>query len=483
MKTKLDGSVTEELFKVGALSTEYRIVKGGSTVYIVYYDSVDTALVSFDTQAKTKTVIAKTDAKSDSFYSLDKYTFVDGANGDVAVLYTTTIYNEKYIENKVEEGGYSRGTETHNNLYAYKAGDAVNAETGLAGTLIGSATGYTYAVTLAGSYVFYTETTTAATATVKTFGDTAANIVANKKGVEIVNADYAKEGNYIVSLEEVYSLADGKLYKSTLIGDDKTSKQVVATSSKMSAILFVNGGNVYFTTSENKIARLALNDAKANEVIVSEGTASSAWYAPEFVEIGDKDYIFYLDNSSLGASYVKYVDLSAEVKSEDTDDDGEADLYYLESAEFIGKMIDGDKAKIVEAKIGEIANVLDGGVLPFETVDGKLTVSAVTEARDAYEKLEKEEIKELVSEESLATLAKYEKAIEMAKLYARLDGMRGYVNKTSEEQKAIKEAYAQVKAEIEKFKAGEDYETIAAYIENNMLWNYQEAVKTFEADK
>ena len=227
MKTKLDGSVTEELFKVGALSTEYRIVKGGSTVYIVYYDSVDTALVSFDTQAKTKTVIAKTDAKSDSFYSLDKYTFVDGANGDVAVLYTTTIYTEAYIENKVEEGGYSRRTETHNNLYAYKAGDAVNAETGLAGTLIGSATGYTYAVTLADSYVFYTETTTAATATVKTFGDTAANIVANKKGVEIENADYAKEGNYIVSLEEVYSLADGKLYKSTLIGDDKTAKQVV----------------------------------------------------------------------------------------------------------------------------------------------------------------------------------------------------------------------------------------------------------------
>ena len=78
---------------------------------------------------------------------------------------------------------------------------------------------------------------------------------------------------------------------------------------------------------------------------------------------------------------------------------------------------------------------------------------------------------------------KYEKAIEMAKLYARLDGMRGYVNKASEEQKAIKEAYDQVKAEIEKFKDGEDYETIAAYLENNMLWNYQEAVKTFEADK
>jgi hypothetical protein len=358
----------------------------------------------------------------------------------------------------------------------------VDAETGLAGTLIGSATGYTYSATLANGYVFYTETTTAATATVKTYGDTAANIVANKKGVEIVNADYVKAENYIVSLDEVYTLAEGTVYKSTLVGDDKVAKEIVAKSESISAILFVKDGNVYYTTSENKIARLALSNGDANEVIVSKGTASSAWYAPEIIELGGKDYLFYLDNSALGASYVKSVDLSSEVVAEDTDDNGEDDKFYLDSEVLVGKVIEADKAKIVEAQIGEITTVLENGVLSFETVDGKLTVAAVTEARAAYDALAKD-VKALVAAASVETLEDYEKAIEMANLYAKLDGMYGYVNKTSDEQTALKNAYNEVKAEIEKFKASEEYEKVSVYISNNMLWNYQQAVKTFEADK
>lgn len=481
MKTKLDGSVTEELFKVSSLSSEYRIVKGGNTVYIVYYDGDRTALVAFDASAKSETVIAKTDAMGDGLYSLADYNFVSDKDGGVAVLYTTTIYSEPYLSNKVEDGGYSRGTESYNNLYVYKAGDAVNSDTGLAGTLVGKATGYKYEVKLAENFVFYTETTTAATATVKTYGDAAANIAANGKGVEIVNADYAASGNYIVSLSEVYSVADGKLYKSTFVGDDKVEKEVVASVSTMSSILFVDGDTVYYMNSENKIARIALGDVDAKEVVVSDNTASTTWYAPEVVKIGGKDYLFYLDDSSLGASYVKYVDLTKAVTAEDTDDDGEDDKFYIEGATFIGTMLDADKASIVDAIIGNVSGELDDGVLPFEKVDGKLTVAAVTDARAAYEALSAD-AKALVGENSLTTLANYEKAISMANVYAKLDGMYGYVNKTAEEQAALKTAYNEVKNEIEKFKESSDYGTISALIDNNLLWNYQQAKDTFEAE-
>jgi hypothetical protein len=303
MKTSLDGKESEELVKVGALSTEYRIVKGDSKVYIVYYDATETALVSFDTTSKTKTIIAKTDAKTESDYSLAEYTFVTDAENDIAVLYTVTVYSEPYIASKIEEQGYARASESYNNLFAYKAGDVVDSTTGLAGTLIGNAEGFKYKVTYADGYVFYTETTTAATATVKTFGDTAKNLLANKKGVEIANASYVADTSVIVSLDEVYSVAEGKVYKSTLLGDDKTTKEVIASNSAISSVLKVTDNDVYFVTSENKIMKVAKGDADADLIQVSDDTVSVAWYAPEFITVNGKECLFYLDNSSLGASY------------------------------------------------------------------------------------------------------------------------------------------------------------------------------------
>lgn len=479
MKTSLEGKDSEELVKVGALSTEYRIVKGGDKVYIVYYDATETALVSFDTVAKTKTIIAKTDAKTESDFSLDKYTFVTTAENDIAVLYTVTVYSEPYISSKVEDKGYSRATESYNNLYAYKAGDVVDTTTGLAGTLIGSEEGYKYEVKYADGMVFYSETTTAATATAKTFGDTAKNIYANKKGVEIVNDSYVADTSVILSLDEVYSVADGKVYKSTLLGDDKTTKEVIAADSTISSVLKVTDKDVYFISSENKIMRVAKGDATADVVQISDDTVSVAWYAPEFVDVNGKEHLFYLDNSSLGASYVKYVDVTAAPTTEDTDDDGEADKFYL-TGKTIGKITDADSAKIVEAKVSAISSSLENGVLVMEKVDGALTAKAVTDARAAYNALS-DEAKKLFSEDSLATLGNYEKAVEMANVYAKLDGIYGYENKTTAEKDALKDAYNQVKDAINEFKNLEKFSTISAYIENNLKWNFQRAEELFEA--
>jgi predicted esterase YcpF (UPF0227 family) len=139
----------------------------------------------------------------------------------------------------------------------------------------------------------------------------------------------------------------------------------------------------------------------------------------------------------------------------------------------------GKFAIVTVAKINNIANVLENGVLPYETVDGKLTVKEVTDARETYEKLSKES-KEEFSEDSLAALENYEKAVEMANLYAKLDGMYGYVNLSEAEQQALKAAYDEVKEAIVEFRKSEDYTTISAYIENNTKANYDLALAQFE---
>ena len=482
MRTSLDGKQTDEFFKVNALSTEYRFVKSGDKVFVVYYDAEETALICYDTVTKTETVIAKTDDKTEKNYSLANYKFVTAENGEITVLFTTTIYSEAYIEDKAEESGYARGTEAYNNLFAYKPGDAVDETTGVAGTLIGSKTGYVYAITLAKEYAFYTETTVSATATSKTFGDSLKNILANKKGVEIKNADYVSDSNYIVSLEEVYSYADGKLYKSTLIGDDKTAKTVVATIANLSKVLDIREGEgekfVYYLTSENAVARKALGNPDAKEVIVSEGTVSSTWYAPEIIKINGTSTLFYADSSSTGASYVKAMDVTKSITAEDTDEDGENDKFYLKGATSMGIITDADKGVIVSAVISEIANVLENGVLPYEEVDGRLTVKAVTDARAAYDALS-EEVKKNFDATILSALVKYEKAIEMENVYAKLDGMYGYENATDAEKDALRSAYNEVRDKIEEFIASEDYADVIGYISNNAKWNYQQAASKF----
>ncbi len=474
MRTKLDGTDTKEYFKLSGISSEYRFVKGGNTVYIVYYDATETQLVAYDTANASKTVIAKTDAETDKDYSLAKYNFVKDATGDVVVYYTTTVYAEKYLANKVDTGNYTRATESYNNLYAYKAGDAVNAETGLAGTLIGSATGYTYEIKTAGEFTFYTETSVKSTTDVKTYGDTTKNVIANKKGVEIKNDAYVADGNIIKSLTEVYSLAENKVYRSTLVGNDKLEKQLVASKTSIASIIAVENGTLYYTNSESKILRTALTEG-ADEVILSQGTLLTSWFKTEIH--GDK--LFYLDNSSTGVSYVKCIDLSATVIEEDSDEDGKNDKFYLDSEVLVGVMTDSDKASVVASQI----NAIDGTkVLDYVEKDGALTVTAVTDARAAYDALS-EEVKKSFNETALDNLKNFEKAIEMANVYAKLDGMYGYVNKTAEEQQALKDTYFEIKDVIKKFEESENYSVVSKMIDNNALWSFQQAEKQFEADK
>ena len=476
MKTKLDGTDTTEFFTVNSLSAEYRIVKGGETVYVVYYDADETALVSFDTATSTKTIIAKTDVKTDGNYSLESYKFLDGADGGVVVVYTVSVYSEKYYEEKASQNGYSRATEDYNEIYAYKAGDKADETTGFYGKKVLGDKVNTYAISLVkNDLVFYTATPVGGTA--KTYGIKATDLYDAKVADEIKNTSYVVETNVIVSLDEVYTFADGKIYKVSLIGDDKLTKQVVASSGNVTTLLFVLDGEMYFINSTNQIIKLKLGDADAKEIRVSNDTVSTAWYPAEVVD----GKLFYLDSSAVGASYVHYVKLDAELDGDDTDDDGIVDqALCLKGAEFIGKMTEADLVTVVTAKINNIANVLESGALPYEkNAEGKFVVADVASARVAYDALS-DENKETIDPAVVTTLTNYEKAIEMENLYAKLDGMYYYNEKTAEEKTALETAYNTVKADIEAFRSSETYTAVSAYVTNNAKANYDLAVARFE---
>jgi len=242
-------------------------------------------------------------------------------------------------------------------------------------------------------------------------------------------------------------------------------------------MLFVEGEELFYVNASTQIAKIKLGEVDAKEIRVSGDTVSTAWFAAE-IACGK---LFYLDSSALGASYVHYVSLDAKVDGDDTDNDGEIDAaYHLVDATFIGKMVESDLVTIANTKITNIANNLESGTLKFEEVDGKLVAKDVSDARTAYNALSEESKKEF-SEETLATLENYEKAVEMANLYAKLDGMYGYVNLSEDDRKALKTAYDEVKASIVEFRKSENYSTISAYIANNLKANYDLAVAEFES--
>ena len=142
----------------------------------------------------------------------------------------------------------------------------------------------------------------------------------------------------------------------------------------------------------------------------------------------------------------------------------------------------------MQAKLDDIVNGLDGqGVLQFETdedgkyvknADGKIYVEALIEARTEYNALSSD-VKEKVD---ATTLENYERAVEIANLFFKLDGIETIsVNTTSGAKfDALKAAYESVKADINKYYADNEHSTIASYIPNNLKANYTKAVKMFE---
>lgn len=487
MKSKLDGTEKpQELFKYNALSVSYRIAGTADSVYIAYYDSADTALKVYSEKTGKTEVVAKTDAETNdtvgetqTYLSLGDYKFVDGENaGEAMLLYTVTVYDEKYYEDKAAKDGYSRSTANYNYAFAYKAGDVAETGVPFAGkkVLDGSEKNITYTLKLIkNGYVFYSQKDVASNE--KTFGVTLGEVGDATKTAEIKNTDLVADTTYIVSLDEVYAIdSDAKtVYKTSLKTDGRAEREtVVLKNESLSSILFKHGDNLYFYNSDNNIVRIKISDAEANVERVSLGATNSSWYKPQIITVEGKDYLLYCDATTIGSSYTYVADLAATVIAEDTDDDDKDDLFYLDGVKFMGVMTDEDSANVVADAVNDIDSTLE-----IEEKDGKLVCEKYEKAQKVYDELS-ESVKKYVGESYVTKLENCKKAMELANKYNALNDYKNYDKMTDAEKAELKTAYEAAKSAQEELKEEGVYETVRDMIPTKYKYPFQEAKKKID---
>ncbi len=501
MRTKLDGTQEKGdiFFTVDSNSAKYRFVESEGVVSIVYQDTEDSSIKVYNTADKKETVIAKTDAKNNTavtlgdktvYLSLDAITFAD-CESDVALFYTVTVYTEKYSEQAANDSSsYSRRTASYNLIYA------VNGKGKAVLVADGSKDNVKYSINLvSGGYVFLTETPENLSA--KTYAISLDTVMTeNAVKTEIVNKDYVKSGIVIKGLDEIYYLDEtstdsstgettgtGNIIKTTLVGDESIVKEKVVLASNASTLLDVKTEGqkdyVYYYNKNGEIARIELKNADADEYRVSSGTVNTSWYTPEFLTVGEKEYVFYCDTTKIGSSYVWFTDLSTAVE-EDTDDDDENDKFYFASVKVAGKMLDADKANAAVAAIEEIESVLE-----WTEVDGKRVVKSVEKARAVYNGLG--DAKEHVAENYVTKLVNAEKAVAIGNKYYALKGVKKYDDITDATVKAKYESDYKAAVELRQSYYDEygksRWETIRNMLNDEIKSYMTDAEKVFDYDE
>lgn len=480
-KTRLDGKKSEKLFTVSSHSINYRVAADGDgNAYIVYYDTENKEIVSYNCNAKKSTVIAKTDEKTnektgDEYLSLGDYKFLNNGNG-AQIVYTMTVYTQEYYSAQEEQtDSYTRETASYNYMYLYQAGkDPVCIKNGKT-----SNEKYTIKSNADG-YLFYTATPLGGTE--KTYGAKISDLIADASAAthtELYYSANVKDDMIVRSYEEVYYLDTDahKVIKTTLVKtdtvDEFNTRETILIDETLNSLIKVDAKYVYGFNTDGYIIAVELS-GEGRTIRVSERTASASWYKPETVTLNvngtDTEYMLYCDSSTEGNSYVYYSDLNKLVdpKTEDTDDDDEIDLYYLESS-FIGVMPAADRAKVVSAKIAAIEEKLD-----LKTEDGKYTADSVKKARAAYDALS-DEAKNSVSSDDLKKLTNAEKALALADAFIKLEPVIDYANLSEEKKNALKADYETAKTLVESY--GDDYTTISEFLSDNMNYFYQQTAK------
>ena len=359
---------------------------------------------------------------------------------------------------------------------AYKAGDAADQETGMLGKIVcdGESGEKTYAFTYnVNDKVFFTETPLSGT--VKNYGASVASLYGEGAKVQLETTEYAAKEVLIKDFDEAYKISGNKIIKGTMVGNDYAQREVVAIVTDATLLIDIFGEDLYYLSGGGKIMRIKLGDEQANEIVVSDSTALTGWFAPEFVTVGEKSYLFYATDSEADFGYVKFVDVNSEVKEED-------DIYSLGDSTLIGIKTEVDKASGVAALIVEASEAVDEDQalkLKKDDSNGTLYSEKLNEAIAAYNNL-KEETKALVSEDAMAIFNKLKKAVEMANVYNKLEGMYGYDNKNITEQAAVRAVYDGVKGQLQAFVDSSEYSEVQVLIPNNIKSYYTDALRKFK---
>ena len=274
------------------------------------------------------------------------------------------------------------------------------------------------------------------------------------------------------------NIEDKKVKKSYLIDSQTVYDEYLTEAENANNLIDVIDGFAYYYDSTNAIARKALVEG-SNEEKISEGSVTTTWYKPMLMDMGSAVVAVYCDNSTKGASYVKSVAVTAQnLVEEDTDDDQEIDSRYYENHMFIGLVKVADQANIFKAKINEFDGKYGSKALEYtEDTQGVLEFKPVQELRAEYDALDKK-VKSKVDDE---VIAKYEKAVTVMNLLSKVEGAGDDMVEDAELD-AFKTAYAEIKAEIEKFIDSKDYNSVKSLLKTNALWHYQEIKELVEKE-
>ena len=490
-RTSLDGKKTDTFFTISGIDTNYRMGEKDGVIYIAYFDKEDNALKVFDTKTNESVVIAKQDAETTesatmsdgkkAWLSLNGYRFV--ANGEsVNLLFTMTAYAENYYPEKAESQEYSRAEHAYNVLYSYSFGD-VKGENGVVGKVVadGSADQVKYDFTLVeDGFLFYKETSIINK--VKNYAVKLAEIDQGlTKKVKIDNETNVSALSIFNSLEEFYykdsSSETPIIYKSTLVGDDSKVREQVIPNSSVSSLLFIKGDYIYYYNSSNNLARCNYKLADANEELISEDVVSTTWYDPEFVKVGEKEFIVYCDSSTAGSSYLKFVDVNSAVKEVEDKENEENNYFTLEGQKLLGVMTDLDKAN---PTIVAINNIVSSSI-EYEVVEGEVRFTSVREAREMYNALP-EASKKAVNDVVLAKLENAETAEKLANYYYKLFKYEDYSNMSDIDKAEFARLFNEAKAYRQELvnKDQTTFSTIRDMIADDIKIYYQEAKKLVE---
>ena len=397
MRTRLDGLKSDTYFTLPSLEVEYRIVENAGKVYIVYYDTEDSALKCYDTTNKSTSVIAKTESNvAGKFTSLNSFKFVDNGYLDQATLiYTVDVFSEDYNPIKAEKDDYTRPKESYNKVFTYKAGEGRAFDNETAGTVVldGKTNELTYTLNyVKDGNVYYTQKDVYANE--KSFASKVGEIADDSKQEDLANISLATASNLIVAYDEVYSINE----EGTAIIKKSMKKKGTALDEKVaicsvSSLLFVDEGYIYYVNTETELMRIKLSDEDSVVELVATGTVATSWYAPKTIEINGETHLFYCDTTTIGSSYMSYINLeTATLVKEDTNDDQKEDKFYLEGNKQIGKLLEGDKANVFV----DAMNKIKAEKLKLTIEDGKYVYTPAVEARALYNSLSKKRSRQII---------------------------------------------------------------------------------------
>ena len=443
---KLDGSgkVTDYL-TISGNDTQFRFVEKAGVVYIVYYDSNESSIVSYNTSNKASLTVVESPAS---------YTFVDNeAINDAVVIYT--------------ESGKDQNNETDstfNLVYAYTVGEE-KATLVANGSEVEGAISVNYAISfVSGNFVFYTATSSS-DSSVKTYGNTIDKFVNEfDTAVEYKKDTFVKNTSLIINLNTAYAVDGGYLCEINLGTNEKTRKQ----TGDISTLLFKNGNYVYYTNTNTELCRVDVSDVAKSEEKVSNGAINATWY--DVACVGN--FAIYLDNTTYGSNYLAYVDMSATAKGEDTDDDNEKDVWFIEEDKIysLGVISSSDQVERVVTLIEELSSISkltveDGVIAQKEEVE---------KVRAEYNKLTNDQ-KEEISEDLRNKIDTYEGYINVSEKLVAL--MSEYLDEFGNIKVEVTDANkAEIQGKLDEITTlTEEYTTTDdAYLVENGLWTVQE---------